>query len=101
MSHNDTLTSELSMVKGTSLTFTRDTGLGTLKAILSKRESEWFDRLDLDGGPFNIAETARDTDYEADTFELQLSGSTENMDYVIGYYTVSYTHLTLPTKRIV
>ena len=84
--HNDTLTSELSVVKGTSLTIATDTGLGTLKAIWSKRETSWFDRLDLDGGPFNIAETSRDTDYEADTFELQLSGSTDNMDYVIGYY---------------
>jgi len=84
--HNDTLTSEKSEVKGTSLTIASDIGLGTLKAIWSKRETSWFDRLDLDGGPFNIAETSRDTDYEADTFELQLSGSTDNMDYVIGYY---------------
>ena len=84
--HNDTLTSEKSEVKGTSLTIASDIGLGTLKAIWSKRETRWFDRLDLDGGPFNIAETSRDTDYEADTFELQLSGSTDNMDYVIGYY---------------
>ncbi len=83
---NDTLTSELSVVKGTSLTVSRETGLGTLKAIWSKRETRWFDLLDLDGGPFNIAETSRDTDYEADTFELQLSGSTDSMDYVIGYY---------------
>ena len=84
--HNDTLTSETSVVKGTSLTIATDIGLGTLKAIWSTRETRWFDRLDLDGGPFNIAETSRDTDYEADTFELQLSGSTDNMDYVIGYY---------------
>ncbi len=84
--HNDTLTSEKSVVKGTSLTIATDTGLGTLKAIWSKRETDWFDRLDLDGGPFNIAETSRDTEYEADTFELQLSGSTDNLDYVLGYY---------------
>ena len=84
----DTLTSELSVVKGTSLTVARDTAFGTLKAIWSQRETRWFDRLDLDGGPFNIAETSRDTDYEADTFELQLSGSTETMDYVIGYYMI-------------
>ena len=86
IAHIDTDTSELSVVKGTSLTVARDTGMGTLKAIWSKRETRWFDRLDLDGSPFNIAETSRDTDYEADTFELQLSGSTENMDYVFGYY---------------
>ena len=86
IAHIDSDTSELSVVKGTSLTVARDTGMGTLKAIWSKRETSWFDRLDLDGSPFNIAETSRDTDYEADTFELQLSGSTDNMDYVIGYY---------------
>ena len=86
IAHIDTDTSELSVVKGTSLTVATETGMGTLKAIWSKRETRWFDRLDLDGGPFNIAETSRDTDYEADTFELQLSGSTDNMDYVIGYY---------------
>ena len=86
IAHIDSDTSELSVVKGTSLTIARDTGMGTLKAIWSKRETRWFDRLDLDGSPFNIAETSRDTDYEADTFELQLSGSTDNMDYVIGYY---------------
>ena len=86
IAHIDSDTSELSVVKGTSLTIARDTGMGTLKAIWSKRETRWFDRLDLDGSPFNIAETSRDTDYEADTFELQLSGSTENMDYVLGYY---------------
>ena len=86
IAHIDSDTSELSVVKGTSLTIARDTGMGTLKAIWSKRETSWFDRLDLDGSPFNIAETSRDTDYEADTFELQLSGSTDNMDYVIGYY---------------
>ena len=82
IAHIDSDTSELSVVKGTSLTIARDTGMGTLKAIWSKRETSWFDRLDLDGSPFNIAETSRDTDYEADTFELQLSGSTENMDSV-------------------
>ena len=86
IAHIDTDTSELSVVKGTSLTVARDIGIGTLKAIWSKRETRWFDRLDLDGSPFNIAETLRDTDYEADTIELQLSGSTENMDYVVGYY---------------
>ena len=85
---NDTLTRELSDVSGTSMQYTRDLSFGTLKAIWSKRETDWYDRLDLDGGPFNIAETARDTDYEAETFELQLVGSTDNMDYVIGYYSL-------------
>jgi iron complex outermembrane receptor protein len=85
---NDTVTRELSDVSGTSMQYTRDLSFGTLKAIWSKRETDWYDRLDLDGGPFNIADTARDTDYEAETFELQLVGSTDNMDYVIGYYSL-------------
>ncbi len=85
---NDTVTRELSDVSGTSMQYTRDLSFGTLKAIWSKRETDWYDRLDIDGGPFNIADTARDTDYEAETFELQLVGSTDNMDYVIGYYSL-------------
>ena len=45
-------------------------------------------RLDLDGGPFPIADTERHTKYEAETLEVQLSGSTDNMEYVFGYYTL-------------
>ena len=86
VAHINLDTSETSEVEGTSLTFTQDTSIGTLKAILAKRETIWTDRLDLDGGPFDIADTARNTTYDAETMEIQLTGSTDTLDYVLGYY---------------
>ena len=84
--HINLNTSETSEVEGTSLTFTQDTSIGTIKAILAKRETLWSDRLDLDGGPFDIADTGRNTTYDAETMEIQLTGSTDTLDYVLGYY---------------
>jgi len=89
VAHNDAKTFEKSIIEGTSLTIARDISLGTLKAIWSKRKTDWSDNLDLDGGPFPIANTARYTNYDAKSMELQLSGSNDRMDYVIGYYSLS------------
>ena len=86
VSHIDANTFELSTVEGTSLTIAREMGLGTLKVIWAKRKTDWDDNLDLDGGPFPIANTSRFTNYSAETLEVQLSGSTDKMDYVVGYY---------------
>jgi iron complex outermembrane receptor protein len=88
VAHNDARTFELSTVEGTSLTIARETGLGTLKVIWAKRKTDWDDNLDLDGGPFPIANTSRFTNYSAETLEVQLSGSTDNMEYVVGYYSL-------------
>ena len=70
------------------MTYTHDLGLGQLKAIWSKRKVDWDDILDLDGGPFPIARTERHTKYDSETFELQLSGSTDSIEYVVGYYSL-------------
>ena len=86
VSHINTPTYETSVVEGTSLTIAREVSLGTLKAIWSKRKTNWDDRLDLDGGPFPIADTERHTNYSAKTLEIQLAGSSDKMEYVIGYY---------------
>lgn len=86
IAHNDTKTYELSVVRGTSLTIAHETSLGTLKVIAAKRTTDWDDKLDLDGGPFPIADTERHTEYESKTLEIQLSGATDKMEYVIGYY---------------
>ena len=86
VAHTNTPTYETSVVRGTSITLARETTLGTMKAIWAKRTTDWNDRLDLDGGPFPIADTERHTSYEAETLEMQLSGSTDNMEYVVGYY---------------
>ena len=86
VSHIDANTFELSTVEGTSLTIAREMDLGTLKVIWAKRKTDWDDNLDLDGGPFPIANTSRFTNYSAETLEVQLSGSTDKMEYVVGYY---------------
>ena len=86
VAHINENTFELSTVEGTSLTIAREMGLGTLKVIWAKRKTDWDDNLDLDGGPFPIANTSRFTNYSAETLEVQLSGSTDKMEYVVGYY---------------
>ena len=86
VSHINAPTYELSVVEGTSLTIDREVSLGNLKVIWAKRKTDWDDNLDLDGGPFPIANTQRHTNYSAETFEVQLSGSTDKMEYVLGYY---------------
>ncbi|MDA9652323.1 TonB-dependent receptor [Pseudomonadota bacterium] len=87
--HINTSTYEKSIVKGTSFTIAHDMSIGTLKAIWAKRKTNWDDKLDLDGGPFPVATTERHTIYESETLEIQLSGSTEKLDYVLGYYTLN------------
>ena len=88
VAHIDATTLETSTVSGQSLTYTHDIGLGQIKAIWSKRKVDWDDILDLDGGPFPIARTERHTKYDSETFELQLSGSTDSIEYVVGYYSL-------------
>jgi iron complex outermembrane receptor protein len=86
VAHINTQTLETSVVSGQSFTLTHDLGIGELKAIWSKRKVDWDDVLDLDGGPFPVAETERHTKYSAETLEIQLSGSSDSLEYVIGYY---------------
>ena len=86
VAHINTQTLETSVVSGQSFTLTHDLGIGELKAIWSKRKVNWDDVLDLDGGPFPVAETERHTKYSAETLEIQLSGSSDSLEYVIGYY---------------
>ena len=88
VAHINTPTYELSVVQGTSFTISRDMNIGQLKVIWAKRETQWDDRLDLDGGPFPIADTERHTSYDAETLEIQLSGGTDNLEYVFGYYSL-------------
>jgi iron complex outermembrane receptor protein len=80
------MTFENSEVSGVAVTFSRDLNIGTLKAIVSQRITDWADNLDLDGSPFPVANTSRFTKYQADSVELQLVGSRGDMNYVFGYY---------------
>jgi iron complex outermembrane receptor protein len=79
-------TFENSEVSGVAATFTKDLSIGTLKAIIAQRKTDWSDNLDLDGSPFPVANTSRYTKYNADSMELQLVGSKGSMNYVFGYY---------------
>jgi iron complex outermembrane receptor protein len=88
VAHINTQTLETSVVSGQSLTFKQNLSFGELKAIYSKRKVDWDDVLDLDGGPFPIAETERHTKYDAETLEIQLTGSTDSLEYVLGYYSL-------------
>ncbi|MEY2972428.1 MAG: TonB-dependent receptor [Gammaproteobacteria bacterium] len=82
----DAPTKEMSDIDGRSLTVTFDTPIGEVKGIVSDRELKWYDFLDLDGSPFPIFHTNRDTDYNSESYELQLVGSRGIVDYVIGYF---------------
>lgn len=82
----DAPTRERSYIKGQSFTISFDTQFGELKTIYSERKLDWFDFLDLDGSPFPIFHTNRDTTYDSDSIEVQLVGSRGNVDYVIGYF---------------
>lgn len=91
---------ETSVVEGTSLKITRETGLGELKLTLAKRKLDWDDKLDMDGTPYPIFHTERHTTYSSKTVELQLTGSTDSMSYVAGYYKFDDDAFTYNPQRI-
>ena len=82
----DSPVTEQSDIDGKSLTVSFDTSFGEVKAIYSDRELQWYDHNDYDGSPFPIFSTIRDTEYTSESFELQLVGSRDNLNYVIGYF---------------
>ena len=78
---------ERSEVMGHSLTGLLDLGaIGELKSITAYREVEFDDQLDLDGSPLPLAQSARVSNYEAFSQELQLAGTTGGLNYVFGLY---------------
>lgn len=81
---------ERSRTMGHALTATLDLGDLELKSITALRDLKFEDRLDLDGSPISIATTARFTDMESFSQELQLTGSTfsDRVNFVVGgfYY---------------
>lgn len=58
----------------------------TVKYIASHREMDFTDQVDLDSTPVPLFSYNRNTTYEADSHELQWVGSTDRLNYVIGYY---------------
>jgi len=73
-------------VQGHNLTATYDSELGELKSITSYRKLSWDDALDLDGSPLPLAHTQRLSDYDSFSQELQLTGGTGRLNYVLGAY---------------
>lgn len=75
---------------GHALTATLDLGAAELKSITAYRDLKFEDRLDLDGSPTDIATTARFTDMDSFSQELQIAGAAwdDRLKYVLGgfYY---------------
>ena len=57
-----------------------------LRSITSYRDLDWDDTLDIDGTPIDIFHSSRNVDYESFSQEFQLTGSLEQLDYVVGLY---------------
>ena len=77
---------EMSKVQGHNLTATYDAGFGEVKSITSLRKMTWDDGLDLDGSPLPLAHTMRLSDYDSFSQEIQLTGSADRLNYVVGAY---------------
>lgn len=81
---------ETSRTFGHAFTATLDLGDAQIKSITAYRDLRWTDSIDLDGSPFDIAFTARFTDMDSFSQELQLTGAAldERLNYVLGgfYY---------------
>ena len=58
----------------------------TLKYIGNTRDLDFGQGLDLDGTAFSFFHVVNDGEYEQESHELQLTGSTERTDYVLGLY---------------
>lgn len=78
---------EVAKITGHSLTLSWDAFDDlSFKSITGYREMDWRDSLDLDGTPFPIAFTQRDTDYQQLSQDLQVLGQAGIMEYVGGFY---------------
>lgn len=89
---NDFSLYEISETQGHALTVDWDAGdwgfMGDvqLKSITSYRELDWADFIDIDGTNMDLFHSARDIEYEQTSQELQLVGTTESVNYVLGAY---------------
>lgn len=58
----------------------------SLKYIFSNRDMNFQQALDNDGTPFELFSSSIDEDYEQTSHEIQMTGSTERVNYVVGIY---------------
>lgn len=89
---NDQSQFEISETEGHALTL--DWNAGTwgamgdvrLKSITSYRELDWSDLIDIDGTNMDLFHSNRDIEYEQTSQEFQLLGTTDSINYVMGFY---------------
>ncbi|MCB1704006.1 MAG: TonB-dependent receptor [Halioglobus sp.] len=58
----------------------------SLKSISAYRELDYNDLADMDGSPMDLFHSGRNIDYDQFSQEIQLLGSTDTVDYVMGLY---------------
>ncbi|MEQ8803831.1 MAG: TonB-dependent receptor, partial [Haliea sp.] len=58
----------------------------TLRYIGNTRKLSWDDDIDIDGSPVNLFTSARFIDYDQVSHELQMIGTTDRTNYVLGLY---------------
>jgi iron complex outermembrane receptor protein len=74
-------------VDGHALTATYELNKqNTLKYIGAYRKMDYRDMTDIDGTTLTIYDTGRDTKYSTYSHEFQWVGTTDRLNYVIGYY---------------
>ncbi|MEH6584945.1 MAG: TonB-dependent receptor [Halioglobus sp.] len=89
---NDYAQYEVSETDGHALTLDWDAGtwgfMGdvALKSITSYRELDYGDFIDIDGTNMDVFHSSRDIAYEQTSQELQLLGTTDTINYVMGVY---------------
>lgn len=66
-----------------SLGFLGDVGV---KYLGNWRQLDWADDIDIDGSPLDIFSSERDIDYKQRSHEIQVTGTTERTNYVVGVY---------------
>src|SRR5690606_37879005 len=61
-------------------------GEATLKYIFNNRTLDFEQSLDNDGLPFELFSSQLFSDYEQTSHELQLTGATQRVNYVLGLF---------------
>lgn len=83
---NDQAGYDRSDIDGHSLTLNWDMGGIAMKSITAYRDLDWDDALDLDGTNMDLFHSERHVQYEQFSQEFQLSGGTDNLNYLAGLY---------------
>ena len=83
---NDKAFEESSEVTGHGLDISWRGDNFSVRSITAYRELDWVDRIDIDGTAIDLFHSERHVDYESFSQELQLTGSFDQIDFVLGAY---------------